>query len=71
MSGSSSTSNNELWQPWPDSALSMARTALSLTSQDWTMVNSRRSHGLIDELRLKAPTLVKQAVVVPAVGIDD
>eukprot|EP00984_Skeletonema_dohrnii_P030775 scaffold22529_cov71-Skeletonema_dohrnii-CCMP3373.AAC.1 len=30
-----STPHHEHWQPWPTTALSMARTALSLTTQPW------------------------------------
>eukprot|EP00574_Skeletonema_japonicum_P005185 CAMPEP_0201717852 /NCGR_PEP_ID=MMETSP0593-20130828/3532_1 /ASSEMBLY_ACC=CAM_ASM_000672 /TAXON_ID=267983 /ORGANISM="Skeletonema japonicum, Strain CCMP2506" /LENGTH=499 /DNA_ID=CAMNT_0048208027 /DNA_START=168 /DNA_END=1663 /DNA_ORIENTATION=- len=52
MSGSSSNTNNPTaapspWQPWPDSALSMARTALSLTSQDWSLTGRGPGHPSI------------------------
>ncbi len=52
MSGSSSNNLNPTdapspWQPWPDSALSMARTALSLTSQDWSLTGRGPGHPSI------------------------
>src|SRR6056300_2050418 len=36
-------SSGDLWQPWPESALTMARTALSITSQDWSLTGGSLS----------------------------
>src|SRR6056300_1817704 len=36
-------SSSDLWEPWPESALTMARTALSITSQDWSLTGSSLS----------------------------
>ena len=37
-------SNAEQWQPWPPTALSMAHTALTLTSQEWSLTGHGSHH---------------------------